>query len=709
MQLLAVLSLLFTFFTTITNADSTFSPAHPPAIPLAVRSPYLSTWLNAGGARNTGFGGNLAGSWAVHWSQQTTGWTGMIRVDGKVFTWMGAISPKAVEQKSFKYTSTKSTFTMEVDGKVQMIITFLSPVTPNDMKRQSLTMSYMEVTVSSLDDKPHDVQIYTDISAQWASGEITAEVSWSQATTGDVAYHRVWRSTQSIFDENGKPDGNGMANWGNVYYAAKRDSDLSTRSGEDTVVRNEFINTGKLDNSNDSEFRPIGLRWPVFAFAKDLDLVSKPVSTLFTIGLLQKDAIQFLGANGTSAIPSLWTSYFSTEESALSWFHNDYSSQQGLSTSLDNQVVKDSVAAAGQDYLTITSLAVRQAFGATQLVGTPSKTFLFMKEISSNGNTQTVDVIFPLHPILLYFNPKLMKNLLDPLYEQQESGHWPHTYSIHDLGYHYPNATGHADGNDEEMPVEECGNMLIMTLAYAQRTGDVNYLKQHYKLLNQWTGFLVNDSLIPANQLSTDDFAGPLQNQTNLALKGIIGIQAMSEVSRLTRNTADAKKYHDIAHEYINKWQDLGIAKGENPPHTTLNYGYNQSWGLLYNIWADKELGLNLVPQSVYDMQDEFYPTQQAKYGVRLDTRKNWTKADWEMFAAAAANSKEVREMFVKLLARFINGTPMNRPFSDLYDVDTGDWPGVTFTARPVVGGVFALLVNPPSKRVASDATVWKA
>jgi hypothetical protein len=68
-------------------------------------------------------------------------------------------------QVAFEYTSTKSIFTIEVDGKVSMNITFLSPVHPTDLERQSLTFSYMEVEIQTLDGKDHDVQLYTDISA----------------------------------------------------------------------------------------------------------------------------------------------------------------------------------------------------------------------------------------------------------------------------------------------------------------------------------------------------------------------------------------------------------------------------------------------------------------------------------------------------------------------------------------------------------------
>jgi hypothetical protein len=47
------------------TAQSTFTPARPPSIPLAVKSPYLSTWLDAGS--DGGNGGYLAGQWPVFW------------------------------------------------------------------------------------------------------------------------------------------------------------------------------------------------------------------------------------------------------------------------------------------------------------------------------------------------------------------------------------------------------------------------------------------------------------------------------------------------------------------------------------------------------------------------------------------------------------------------------------------------------------------
>ena len=479
------------------------------------------------------------------------------------------------------------------------------------------------------------------------------------------------------------------------YYATDARNGVTYQSGADDDVRGAFAASGKLANSNDTNFRAINDNWPVFGYGVDLGSVgTSSVSTLFSLGLCQDQAIQFLGADGLTILPSLWKSYFADDVAALTFFHKDYSQSSTLSSNLDDQISKDSIAAAGQDYATLTTLAARQAFAATQLVGTEDKHYLFLKEISSNGNTQTVDVIYPASPIFYYTNPDLVKLLLDPHFENQESGHYPNQWAIHDLGTHYPNATGHPAGDDEQMPLEECGNNIIMVLAYVQRTGNTDYVKQHYTILKQWAEYLLDDSLYPAEQLSTDDFAGHLVNQTNLALKGIIGIEAMSQLASLINETSDAQNYSTVAHAYITQWQTLGINNATSPPHAMLNYGNTTTWGLLYNLYNDRLLNTNLVPQYVYDMQSAFYPTVKETYGVPLDTRNRYlTKSDWELFCASIAGD-ETRDMFIADLAKWVNETPTSKPFTDLYQTSDGTFPpGLEFKARPVVGGLFSLLV----------------
>ncbi len=161
------------------GAASSFTPARPPAVPLAVRSPYLNSWLEGGS------GGILPGSWPRHWTYDPPnsgihtgflmtdyfhrgnilGWQGLVSVDGVTYNWMGGAPGSApVKQLSLEYTSTKSIFTFDVAGKALMTVTFLSPVYPDDMARQSQQFSYISAKARSSDGVPHDIQVYMDVS-----------------------------------------------------------------------------------------------------------------------------------------------------------------------------------------------------------------------------------------------------------------------------------------------------------------------------------------------------------------------------------------------------------------------------------------------------------------------------------------------------------------------------------------------------------------
>ncbi|EAQ84675.1 hypothetical protein CHGG_08689 [Chaetomium globosum CBS 148.51] len=660
-----MLAALAAMVVNLATAASSFSPAKPPAVPLAVRSPYLNAWLQGGS------GAILPGAWPRHWTGNILGWQGLVAVDGVTYNWMGgAPGPAHVNQVSLEYTSTKSIFTFDVDGKVTLTVTFLSPVYPDDMARQSQQFSYISIRAKSSDGASHKVQVYMDVSGEWASGDTSQVVEWDTATVGDITYHKFFRQTQEEFRES-----NEISSWGNWYLATRVDDGVSY-----FFYRYFTWGTRRVDQSR-----------PVFALSHDLGNVQgDDVERVFTLGLVQDQVINFAGQSGQlEAVPGLWSSYYQDDISALVAFYDDYQHANEVSSALDQRIRSDSEGAAGKDYALITTLAVRQTFGALQYAGTSSKPYIFLKEISSNSDIQTVDVIFPAYPIFMYLNATLGRYLLDPLFENQESGAYPNDYAEHDLGT-FPVARGYPAGNDEAMPLEECGNMIIMTLAYAQRTGDTAYLSAHYPILSQWAKFLVEESLIPANQLSTDDFAGTLANQTNLAIKGIIGLKAMSQIAQLTNND-DA--FGEVADRYLEGWKGFGINSQANPPHTTLSYGNANSHGLLYNIYADKLLKLDFIDQSIFDMQSNFYPTVANEYGVPLDTRHTWTKSDWEMFAAAVA-SQSTRDMFISKLAHWVGTTTSDRAMTDLYDSETGGFPanGPYFVARPVQGGLFALL-----------------
>lgn len=104
-------------------------------------------------------------------SGQVTGWQGFVAVDGVVYNWMGAaIGPAVVNETSATYTSTQTVFTFDVEGKITLTATFLSPVYPDDLVKQSLQYSYVDVTAVSADGASHSVQVYMDTSGGTSCG-----------------------------------------------------------------------------------------------------------------------------------------------------------------------------------------------------------------------------------------------------------------------------------------------------------------------------------------------------------------------------------------------------------------------------------------------------------------------------------------------------------------------------------------------------------
>jgi len=317
--------------------------------------------------------------------------------------------------------------------------------TTTDVPQQTMsatqTTASTDVSTSSLDTATTTADTVTSPASPTASATSVSSIvpvgnaSCTGSSTGPVetdgiAFHKVYRQTQLAFSEV-----DDQTEYGNWYYMTANTSIMSHQSGEDSVVRGAFAANGVLADTDDVSYRAINDSYPVFAYALDFGCVgTQNASALFTISLNQQDAVQFEGANGNQTLPSLWTSYFGTDLNANTFFYNDYDTASTMATSFDNQVASDSAAAAGSNYTTITSLATRQAFGALQLVNTPDTPYMFMKEISSDGNIQTVDVIFPFHPIVIYANPTLLKLILEPLFINQEAGNWPYAFSIHDIG-----------------------------------------------------------------------------------------------------------------------------------------------------------------------------------------------------------------------------------------------------------------------------------
>ncbi|TFK75791.1 DUF1793-domain-containing protein [Pluteus cervinus] len=619
MNLLACVSGALLLFQSALAAPSwSATPILPGSIPLAVRTPYLSAWLPQGSGRA------LNEAWPQFWTGATLGWAGFVNVDGVSYNFMGTPTlstpfQKAV-QKSFEYTATQSIFVLSA-GAVDVTVTFLSPVEPENLLVQSIPFSYMTVSVASTDNKVHDVSIYSDISAEWVSGDNNLIANWGTYKTDQIV-HQIEISVpqQQLFSEV-----NDRIQHGSAYYAIKNHGDVTFQTGADHDVRNQFVQKGRLANTRDTNFRAINDNWPVFALSKHLGKVGKlPVPTTFAIGHIRDPIIEYIVAGGKSENRSsyFWSKLHSPAE-VIDHFFDLYPRSAIVANKFDAKIKADSLKISA-DYAAITTLSVRQAFGATEISirkdshgnYDPSSTLVFMKEISSDGN------------------------------------------------------------------------ILIMALSYTQKSKDLSFIKKNFQYLDQWTQFLIEDSLVPELQISSDDFAGHLANQTNLAIKGIIGIRAMAEIANLVGDKTRGANYTSIAESYVKEWQVYATAASGQ--HLTLAYGQDDSWGLSYNLFGDKLLGLNLFPQSVYKMQNDWYKAFIKPFGIILDTRNTWTKSDWTIFTAAIATEPAVRDSLISAVANFIGGGHTDAPFPDLYE--TGDGRPYGFRARPVAGGHLALL-----------------
>lgn len=120
------------------NAGVDYEPALPPSYPLAVRNPYLSTWIPGSLVES------LPTSTPQFWTGQDLTWSIIGRVDGKAYSLMGVANSEnttipAQVQKA-EYTTTHSMFTLNA-GPVTFTLDFLSPVSPSNYLRQSLPFS----------------------------------------------------------------------------------------------------------------------------------------------------------------------------------------------------------------------------------------------------------------------------------------------------------------------------------------------------------------------------------------------------------------------------------------------------------------------------------------------------------------------------------------------------------------------------------------
>lgn len=576
-------------------------------------------------------------------------------------------------------TQTRYNFTC---GPVDLNLQFVSPLLPDDLNLLSRPVNYVNYQVNSNDGAKHEVQIYFEMTPEWAVNEVSQEVELSKGETGTVGFLKAGTTEQPVLQKKGD---NVRIDWGYAYLAAPKTATKTLALGDYFASKYAFIQNGEAGPGEQSMTAKMTQAMPVMTCVENLGEVSdKPAAGYVMVAYDDLESIQYFGNN----LKAWWTENGSkTINDALQSAVADYKQVLERCAKFDNQLWNETLAAGGKNYADLCVLAYRQSIAAHKLVKDGEGNILFLsKENFSNGSIGTVDITYPSAPMFLYYNCDLLKGMMNPIFYYSESGKWNKPFAAHDVGT-YPLANGQTYGGD--MPVEESGNMVILAAAIAQMEGNANYAAQHWDVLTTWANYLLENGLDPENQLCTDDFAGHFAHNVNLSVKAIMGIASYGKMAKMLGKNDIAEQYTSKAKEMAAKWVEMA----KDGDHYRLTFDQPGTWSQKYNMVWDKLLGLDIFPQDVAKTEISYYLTKQNKYGLPLDNRRSYTKSDWIIWTATLADDKETFQKFIDPLHLYVTETPTRVPMSDWYE--TPDAKQVGFQARSVVAGYFIKLLEP--------------
>ena len=646
------------------------STLRPPAYPLITIDTYTSGWS---------FSDNLYDGSVKHWTGKDFPLTGAIKVDGSIYRFMGeddslkTLTNTAVQNSvDVQATQTHYTFTC---GKVTLKLTFTAPLFLDNLDLLSRPVNYISYAVTSSDGKAHNVELYFEAAPNWALDKPDQESESETFNNGNLAFLKTGSKSQQILAKKGDDV---RIDWG-YFYMAGEVKDSKCYVGASNQLRAIFTGKAKIDrmakNRGENETGKLAL---IKTLGSALNSQGK-----IMIGYDDIYSLQYFHTN----LRAYWNR--NNDETIISQFQKadkEYSDLIQKCDAFDKKLMQDATASGGKKYAELCALAYRQSIAAHKLAQAPNGDLLFLsKENFSNGSIGTVDVTYPSQPLYLYYNPELSKALLNHIFYYSESGQWTKPYPSHDIGT-YPIANGQTYGGD--MPVEENGNMLILTGAITRVEGNAAYAQKHWDIMTTWVDYLVDNGLDPENQLCTDDFAGHFAHNTNLSIKAIMGIASYAYMADKLGKKDIATRYGTIAREMAQKWVEMA----DDGDHYRLTFDKQGTWSQKYNLVWDKVLGFNIFPESVAAKEISYYLTKQNIYGLPLDNRKTYTKTDWIIWTATMTKDKATFEKFIDPVYRFMNETVDRIPMSDWVFTDNPTHRG--FQARSVVGGYFMKMLS---------------
>lgn len=632
----------------------------PSAVPLITVDPFFSIWSD---------NDKLYEGPTRHWTGRRNPMSASVYIDGKQFMLMGEerldtdLRPWSyypfIEQKSLKVLPTRTVYQFENDV-VKVTLTFMTPLLINNLKIMSRPVSYIEYDIEILDGQNHEVKFYFDIFGLCCINERTGSVDIKKTDMSICCGNTV----QNVLGYSGDST---AIDWGYIHIA---DKDAFAIDGR----KRGSLHDGVLPVLETTKNVSVFDKYPCIAVLKSEH------HGVITVAYDDIKDIEYFG----DQLDGYYRKFYDSFENMLKAAKDEYEEVKSLCIAFDEEMMHQTTKIS-EKYERITSLAYRQAIAAHKLVADENGEILFLsKECHSNGCIGTLDVTYPSIPLFLKWNPELVNGMLRPILKFAKTEAWPYEFAPHDVGQ-YPLANGQVYGFDmhpqldpltKQMPVEECGNMLICIAAAIQYGADRKLAQDNKDLLKEWADYLVKYGYDPGNQLCTDDFAGHLAHNCNLSLKAILGIAAYGKVF-------GEESYIDKAREYANRWQIE--AKGAKA--TKLAFDQDETWSLKYNIIWDKLFDLHMFDEQVFKDEVALYKEKMNPYGIPLDSRADYTKSDWLMWTTVMTDDKEYMEQVVDSIYKFIDESPDRVPFSDWYY--TSMPRSVSFQNRTVVGGIY--------------------
>ncbi len=663
-----------------------------PSYPLFVKDPIFSLWSPTE---------ELNKCDVQTWFKAEKKIYGFVKLGKKTYCFMGKASdfesygviPAKQTDLSVTAFSTDYTFRM---GKATLKLRFVSPLPPDNLDLLSIPVAYMEYEVLGVENAEISLFVSGKVAYNDIKDNLNKSLRGGVMPLGEFETAFVGLKRQLPLSNNDDWYG---ADWGYWYLA-----------GEQAYYA-DYADLGAYLVGGVKEFSANGED-------KFISAINQSKNGVFCLGFDDIVSIDYFG--------NYLKGYYLQDHTILEGLVYTLKNYKEINATLDEFAnrLNEKAKKYGDEYLVILNASLRQSVGAHKLVRDLDGNVLFLsKECASNGCIATVDVSYPSIPLYLIFNTELIKGMMRPIFKFAKMPVWKYDFAPHDVGT-YPACCGQVyglnqtktryHGNfrktafcethfpiymlpaefdafdfDKQMPVEESANMLIMVYACYRFDGDISVFESELPLIEKWTQYLVNYGLKPENQLCTDDFAGHLANNINLAIKATVGIACYAELLKALGKVSDGEKYRSIAESFAKELTDFASKFTHIP--ITWDAG-QETFSLKYNFAFDKILGLGLFSQSLFESEVDCYLKKLRKYGVPLDSRKDYTKSDWLLWVTALTDDGSKRDKIISSLNRMLKSTVDRVPFCDWYSAETAR--RCNFQARTVVGGHFILLLK---------------